>query len=207
MADKENNQTQAHRIPKRTPKRIPRQPQPQARRRCGRQGLRRAPDAAAQPLRAPLLAAGRHRLARRLAQIAVRRCRALLVMVAVDRYLAPEASDQRSLQRRRSLGRHQQPSRARASLRPPSQGITRLAAIYLAHAGLGVPLPVRPGLPDAVDRPENHVRSAPRHLPPHAAHGRRILRRSSRRPPRHAPHLRRRRHQRHVYRRRAGHRQ
>ena len=98
----------------------------------------------------------------------------ILVMVAVDRYLAPEAATG-SLQRRRPLGR-QQRARSRTFFRQVAvQGVTRLAAIYLA-------LLVSAYLFQFVQvylmqwiGPEDHVRSAPRHLPPHAAHARRLL--------------------------------
>ena len=129
----------------------------------------------------------------------------ILVMVAVDRYLAPDVAAQdpsnavahwvanasplaRLLPRRRR-GRH-----------PPGRHLPD-------DAGFGLSLPVRPGLPDAMDRPEDHVRSAPRYLPPHAAHAHRLLRREPRGPAGHAPDVRCRCGQRHVHRRRAGHRE
>jgi ATP-binding cassette subfamily B multidrug efflux pump len=54
-------------------------------------------------------------------------------------------------------------------------GITVLAAIYLGALLSAYLLRVHPDLHDAVARPEDHVRPAPRHLPPHAAHAHRLL--------------------------------
>ncbi len=54
----------------------------------------------------------------------------ILVMVAVDRYLAPAAGRQGSLECRRSLGGQQQPTGAAAPA-AAVHGVTRLAAIYL----------------------------------------------------------------------------
>ena len=127
-----------------------------------------------------------------------------LLMVGIDRYFPTDSGTSGS----GLLSREGGPTALLLRHLPsdPIHGITRLALHLPVRADLGLSLRIRPDLPDAVDRPENHVRPAPRHLPPHAAHARRLLRYPRGRPPGHAHHLRRRRHQRHVHRRHPGHR-
>ncbi len=197
MADKEDNKPQPIRLAG---------AQAQARRRSCRQDLRCAADAAAWPLRAPLLASGHHRFARRHSEIALRRDGAHLLHGGDRPLPGAQLGKSGCIQGSRPLAGYAQSARQDASA---GRGAGHYDARCNLSRGsaLGLPLSVHPGLSHAVDRPEDHVRSAPRDLPPHAAHARGFLRCKPRWPFGHAPDLRRGRHQRHVYRRRPGHRQ
>ncbi len=123
-----------------------------------------------------------------------------LVMVGIDHYF-PHASDAAVDAWLRFGGVAHKVSEPRPGARHHATG-----GDLSRHADLVVSVRVHPNLPDAVDRAEDHVRSAPRYLPPHAAHARGVLRYACGGAAGDAPDLRRGRDQRHVHGRRAGHR-
>ncbi len=113
------------------------------------------------------------------------------VKVAIDTYMRPTQPCP--------------PGSAAIFPRSPTTGISQLGGALPAGARDLLPARARPDLPDAVDRAEDHVRPARADLPAHPVAGRRLLRPQPRRPAGDARYLRRRRDQRNVHLRRAGH--